>query len=303
MRKTHLYLLGAMLIAFISLTGCNKAANPATNNSNPTGGTSGTLLTAAIGFDTLHTSGQDTTDKTLLTYDGAKRLHTIAFFYYDTLGVFQNEQITTYAYSGSSIYPSSSSTYDLATGTSTSTYTFDIAGHLLHEKDVQPNTDSTVTTFYTSGGTYNTSIDYSSGTVNSMDTVYYQQTLSGNNIATAVLSTNYDNSSYNNVFNYTVVTYDTHKNPFVNIKFMEMSGEANGGDAQSGYFGGWAFSTNNVTSYQDTWTDVPSGVNPETFNTSSFIYNSDDYPVSFRYNSTGAGEPYKAGKNLFYYTN
>jgi hypothetical protein len=304
MRKKHPYVFAVIVISFISLVSCNKTPNPAIII--PTDSTSGTLLTAAIGFDTLHTSGQDTTDKTLLTYDNVKRVHSIAFFVYDSLGFFSEEVTTTYTYTGSSIYPSSSTSYDISNGISNSTYTFDNTGNLLYEKDVQPNlTDSTVTLYYISGAIYNTSIYYSyGGSIRLMDTVYYQQTLTG---TAAVFATNYG-SFGDNVFNFTNITYDTHKNPFTNIKFVLMNGSSNSGDGQSGYygksgyFGGWAFSANNITSYQDTYTD-PSGSTPETYNTSSFIYNTNDYPVSCRYNSTGVADPYKAGKELFYYTN
>jgi|GEM_PF-6983464 hypothetical protein len=311
MNNKHLSLLAISFLSVFLITSCKKtSSSPSSNNNTDTTNNNatninGTLLTKSIQLDTLHVSGQDTLYKELYKYDSQKRLVSAQQYQYNgTNGSFTGEAYENFYYNGTDTKPYKSTSTPLSGAALDSTvefYTFDNTGNVSKVKEINYPTsgnDSTIVSFVNSSTIFRIENSYASGTITDRDTTYFQSTLNNGNVLTSAFRNN------GILYFYAGITYDSHKNPFAPLVLV--ANIRRGPISEDGYFGGsFVVSANNVTSYMTTYSDASTTPVTYPYSTSNFVYNTSDYPVSYRYISNDDVDinVKAAGVRYFYYSN
>jgi hypothetical protein len=307
MKKRYLSLLAFILVFVFSVTSCKKSSTPTNNitnndtanNNNDSTNTGKALLTEFVAIDTTDGIAHDTAQKIVYTYDSLNRLTSSATGTYDALHFNLLEtSYYIYTYTGTDTVPSKIYTYFIQSNTVYTTDTFSLtynAGNIVNITDENAGNSSLIT--------YNSTANFSSSqlflTNPPIDTSYYQQAVTNGNITSGELD---DHRGIYFDYNFSGITYDTHKNPFVGVIMDELIKTNQGAsDEEAGYFGGNDISTNNVTACTTTETSNATYYNYDAtypYAASLFVYNANNYPVSCRFNS--ARDNYAGVKYYFY---
>ena len=303
MNKKNLSLLTISFLSVFVLMSCKKTSSSSGNNggNNP----NGSVLTMSIQLDTLKVSGEDTLYKEIYLYDNSNRLVSATQYQYNgTDGSYVGNAYEHFSYTGTNAKPYKSVSTPLSGAALDSTveyYTFDNAGNVSQVKEINYPTsgnDSTIVSFVNTATIFRIENSYTSGTITGRDTTYFQSTLNNGNVLTSAFR---DGGI---LYFYAGITYDSHKNPFAPLVLV--ANIRRGPISEDGYFGGgFAVSSNNVTGYNATYSDPYTTPVTYPYSTSSFVYNSNDYPVSYRYVSYDDVDinVKAAGVRYFYYSN